>query len=276
MRSTTSRPRRTSRRRRRSPTRCSRARSRAADVSSGSTRSRSAAAGRRGRRGWREAVAAQALARTGSLLGDPQYTSDAARAYAAVPPLVMQTSWGQWIRLYGFSRLVVLNAQLQAILSLSDYGSTDGERRGDGAGAEARRGRAGALPALRHRRLVDLQPRRDVCAARLRAVRHAGARPARVADAGAVLGRRRAALQGVPRPAAGDGGDAAADALPAAAGRVPRQRVDPDHALAALVRHRLDREQGAHVPVRAAARTCSRGRPTRRSRRGPIPSRCPP
>ena len=76
--------------------------------------------------GMAEAVAAQALARTGSLLGDPQYTSDAARAYAAVPPLVMPTRWGQWIRLYGFSRLVVLNAQLQAILSLSDYGSTTG------------------------------------------------------------------------------------------------------------------------------------------------------
>ncbi len=76
--------------------------------------------------GMAEAVAAQALARTGSLLGDPQYTSDAARAYAAVPPLVMQTKWGKWVRLYGFSRLVVLNAQLQAILSLTDYGSTTG------------------------------------------------------------------------------------------------------------------------------------------------------
>jgi hypothetical protein len=76
--------------------------------------------------GMAEAVAAQALARTGALLGDDRYTAAAARAYAAVPPLVMTTAYGPWIRLYGFSRLVVLNAQLQAILSLADYGQTAG------------------------------------------------------------------------------------------------------------------------------------------------------
>ena len=76
--------------------------------------------------GMAEAVAAQALARTSVLLGDARYTAAAAKAYAAVPPLVQQTAWGPWIRLYGFSRLVVLNAQLQAILSLTDYGRTTG------------------------------------------------------------------------------------------------------------------------------------------------------
>jgi len=76
--------------------------------------------------GMAQAVAAQALARTGQLLGDERYTAAAARAFAAVPQLVRQTRWGPWIRLYGFSSLVVLNAQLQAIISLSDYGQTTG------------------------------------------------------------------------------------------------------------------------------------------------------
>jgi hypothetical protein len=86
--------------------------------------------------GMAQAVAAQALARTGALLGDGSYTTAAAKAYAAVPPLVQQTKWGPWIRLYGFSRLVVLNAQLQAILSLTDYGRTTGT---GAAGALAQR-----------------------------------------------------------------------------------------------------------------------------------------
>lgn len=75
--------------------------------------------------GMAEAVAAQALARTGELLGDPRYAA-AARAFAAVPPLVRKTRWGPWIRLYGFSSGVVLNAQLQTILSLDDYGQLTG------------------------------------------------------------------------------------------------------------------------------------------------------
>src|SRR5581483_1922381 len=67
--------------------------------------------------GMAQALAAQALARAGSLL-----TAAAVRAYAAVPPLLMPTTAGPWIRLYGFDREVVLNAQLQTILSLREYG----------------------------------------------------------------------------------------------------------------------------------------------------------
>jgi len=69
----------------------------------------------------------QALARAGALLGDARLTAAAGRAYAAVPPLVFETAWGPWIRLYGFDREVVLNAQLQTVISLLEYGQTTGD-----------------------------------------------------------------------------------------------------------------------------------------------------
>ena len=77
--------------------------------------------------GMAEALAAQALARAGALLGDSGLTAAASRAFAAVPPLLLQTTAGPWIRLYGFDREIVLNAQLQAALSLSEYGATAGD-----------------------------------------------------------------------------------------------------------------------------------------------------
>jgi D-glucuronyl C5-epimerase-like protein len=77
--------------------------------------------------GMAEALAAQALARAGALLGDPRLTDAAARAYAAVSPLVLMTSAGPWIRLYGFDREVILNAQLQTIVSLNEYARTSGD-----------------------------------------------------------------------------------------------------------------------------------------------------
>ena len=86
--------------------------------------------------GMAEALAAQALARAGALLADESLTAAAARAYAAVPPLTMQTVAGTWIRLYGFNYETVLNAQLQAVLSLSEYAQTTGD---ESAGALARR-----------------------------------------------------------------------------------------------------------------------------------------
>jgi hypothetical protein len=77
--------------------------------------------------GMAEAVAAQALARAGTLLQDASLVAAARRAYAAVPPLVLALPSGPWIRLYGFNRELVLNAQLQAILSLGEYGQTAGD-----------------------------------------------------------------------------------------------------------------------------------------------------
>ncbi len=61
-----------------------------------------------------QAVAAKALAAAGSL-------GEAHEAYLALPPLLQQLSAGPWVRLYSFSRDAVLNAQLQAVLSLYGY-----------------------------------------------------------------------------------------------------------------------------------------------------------
>ena len=71
--------------------------------------------------GMAQAVAAQALARSAALLEDTLLAADAVRAFASVPPLLLSLSSGPWIRLYGFNGQVVLNAQLQAILSLLEY-----------------------------------------------------------------------------------------------------------------------------------------------------------
>jgi hypothetical protein len=50
--------------------------------------------------------------------------SDARRAFAAIAPkLLMGLPQGPWVRLYSFSNVVVLNAQLQALLSLQQYAS---------------------------------------------------------------------------------------------------------------------------------------------------------
>jgi D-glucuronyl C5-epimerase C-terminus len=86
--------------------------------------------------GMAQAVAAQALARASTLLDDPALGLDAARAFAAVTPLTMQLSSGPWIRLYGFNREVVLNAQLQSVISLLQYSTDTGDA---AAGALAQR-----------------------------------------------------------------------------------------------------------------------------------------
>jgi len=77
--------------------------------------------------GMAQAVAAQALARAAVLLQDEDLVGAAARAYASVSPLVFGLPSGPWIRLYGFDNEVVLNAQLQTIVSLLDYAKTSGD-----------------------------------------------------------------------------------------------------------------------------------------------------
>jgi D-glucuronyl C5-epimerase C-terminus len=74
--------------------------------------------------GMAQAVAAQALDRASVLLGDPALGAAALRAFASVPPFLLSLPSGPWIRLYGFNRQVVLNAQLQAIVSLLEYSQT--------------------------------------------------------------------------------------------------------------------------------------------------------
>jgi D-glucuronyl C5-epimerase C-terminus len=87
--------------------------------------------------GMAQAVMAQALTRAASLTEDQTLLAAARAAYRAIPGrLVQQLREGPWIRLYSFDREVVLNAQLQAIVSLQDYAKATGD---GGAGALADR-----------------------------------------------------------------------------------------------------------------------------------------
>jgi hypothetical protein len=75
-----------------------------------------------------QAVAAQALARAGDLLSDPVLLDAADAAYAAVPGLLSPSSPAKpWVALYSFDRTPVLNAQLQAALSVGDYAAISGD-----------------------------------------------------------------------------------------------------------------------------------------------------
>jgi hypothetical protein len=76
--------------------------------------------------GMAQAVAAQALARSSVLLEDPNLGAAAVRAFTSVSPFLLALPSGPWIRLYGFNGEVVLNAQLQSIVSLFDYATTSG------------------------------------------------------------------------------------------------------------------------------------------------------
>lgn len=76
--------------------------------------------------GMAQAVAAQAFARAAQLVPEraTAYLREAQAAYRVIPRRLLV---GSWIRLYSFSSLQVLNAQLQAVLSLRDYTTTAGD-----------------------------------------------------------------------------------------------------------------------------------------------------
>jgi D-glucuronyl C5-epimerase C-terminus len=77
--------------------------------------------------GMAQAVAAQALARAGTLLGDQTLLDAADAAYASIRRLLSPPSPAKpWIALYSFDRVPVLNAQLQAALSIGDYATISG------------------------------------------------------------------------------------------------------------------------------------------------------
>jgi hypothetical protein len=89
--------------------------------------------------GMAQAVMAQALARAGD-------TALARRAYDAIPgSLDKQLPAGPWIRLYGGTNELVLNAQLQSAISIGDYASLANDR---GAAAYANRMLAAARSML--------------------------------------------------------------------------------------------------------------------------------
>ncbi len=87
--------------------------------------------------GFAQAVGAQALARAGALLGEAKLLARARDAYRAIPGnLSRPLAGGVWVREYGYSDMAILNAQLQSLVSLSEYAKI-----ADNAGAAAFAGR---------------------------------------------------------------------------------------------------------------------------------------
>jgi hypothetical protein len=72
--------------------------------------------------GFAQAVAAQALARSGKLLGNEQLFAQARAAFRGMSHgLLLDQRGALWIREYGFSDMAVLNAHLQTLVSLYEY-----------------------------------------------------------------------------------------------------------------------------------------------------------
>jgi D-glucuronyl C5-epimerase C-terminus len=101
--------------------------------------------------GMAQAVAAQALARTaGLLLTQADSTSlmgKARAAYQAIPGrLLTSVAAGPWIRLYSFTSLPVLNAQLQAVISLQSYAAAAEDDQAAALAGRMQRAAAATLP----------------------------------------------------------------------------------------------------------------------------------
>jgi hypothetical protein len=77
--------------------------------------------------GMAQAAAAQAFSRVASALGDPTYIDTAAQAFRAAQALSRPLPAGTWVRLYSFSSMAVLNAQLQTSLSVAEYATASGD-----------------------------------------------------------------------------------------------------------------------------------------------------
>jgi hypothetical protein len=72
--------------------------------------------------GMAQAVGAQALARASQKLEEPSLLELARRAQAAIPgKLIRQFPAGPWVKLYSFTPMAVLNAQLQTAVAMRDY-----------------------------------------------------------------------------------------------------------------------------------------------------------
>src|SRR5262249_31973292 len=76
----------------------------------------------RWRSGFTQAVASQSLARASQLLSRPDLLGQARAALRGLEQgLVLHIGGGLWIREYGFTRQVILNSQLQSLISLHSY-----------------------------------------------------------------------------------------------------------------------------------------------------------
>jgi peptidoglycan DL-endopeptidase CwlO len=79
------------------------------------------------RSGFAQAAGAQALARAGEVLGDQKLFAAARASFRAIPrDLTLSVGGGEWIQEYSYSDAAILNAQLQSIISLTEYARLSG------------------------------------------------------------------------------------------------------------------------------------------------------
>ena len=77
--------------------------------------------------GFAQAAGADSLERAGQLLHDSALEGAAAAAFAAIPAAYLHPiAGGEWIREYSWSPMLILNAQLQTYLLVSDYAHRSG------------------------------------------------------------------------------------------------------------------------------------------------------
>ncbi|HST17747.1 MAG TPA: D-glucuronyl C5-epimerase family protein [Gaiellaceae bacterium] len=99
--------------------------------------------------GMAQAVAAQAFARAALMIPEQSnaYLRAARDAYDIIPRhLLTSVAAGPWIRLYGFQSLTVLNAQLQAVVSLTDYAQSAEDASATALAARMKAAAAATLP----------------------------------------------------------------------------------------------------------------------------------
>ncbi|MDX6594445.1 MAG: hypothetical protein QOJ13_3641 [Gaiellales bacterium] len=99
--------------------------------------------------GFSQAVAATALLRASELTGDPKIADAAAAAFRTIPRRYLYaTNGGQWILKYSQSSLLILNAQMQSLLLISEYARTTGDPDAKAIAASMLTATRAALPSL--------------------------------------------------------------------------------------------------------------------------------
>ena len=96
-----------------------------------------------------QAVAAQAFARAALMIPEQSnaYLRAARGAFDVIPRhLLTSVAAGPWIRLYAFQPLAVLNAQLQAVVSLTDYAQASEDSSATALAARMKAAAAATLP----------------------------------------------------------------------------------------------------------------------------------
>jgi len=99
--------------------------------------------------GMAQAVAAQAFARAAALVPAraTAYMREAAAAFRVIPRRLLTTvAAGPWIRLYSFASVPVLNAQLQATISLQSYAAAASDAQASALASRMQNAAAAMLP----------------------------------------------------------------------------------------------------------------------------------